>query len=104
MGGKVEGSTKVEKLPFLLEKDLGIKVNDLLNYFPYLYGPYSSKDMHVIYRLAYFKLITIEEKVLGVGNEDKIHHERVYELTSEDEESPKLFKKLPNEHKNALPI
>jgi predicted transcriptional regulator len=102
VGGKVEGATKLEKLPFLLEKEFGVKIDHLFKYFPYLHGPYSPKVIQTTHRLAYFKLINIEEKVVGTGiNEEYVM--RIYTLTPEGKKlAEEIFKKLPNDYQEAL--
>ena len=102
VGEEVKGATKLEKLPFLLEKECGVKVDHLFKYFPYLHGPYSPKVMEAAYRLAYFKLIEMEERVVGVGTNEE-HTMRVYRLTPKGRDlAVKIFKSLPDEHQKAL--
>ena len=104
VGGEIKGTTKLEKLPFLLERDFGVKLGDIIQYFPYLYGPYSIDVMQSINVLVYHRLVDIDEKVYiseVEGDRERIY--RIHTLTPKGEDLAKsLFQRLPSELKERL--
>lgn len=104
IGGEVKGTTKLEKLPFLLEHDLNVNLDNIFQYFPYHYGPYSNRIIENIQCLQGRGFVDIEEKVHIFGTEgDKELITRVYTLTLKGEEAAKrMFLKLPEELRKRL--
>jgi Mn-dependent DtxR family transcriptional regulator len=103
-GGEIKGTTKLEKLPFLLEHDLNVQLNNIFNYFPYFYGPYSTKIIENVSSLHSKGFIDIEEKVYRLETKgDREVVSRIYTLTLKGEELAKrMFQKLPEELKKRL--
>jgi DNA-binding MarR family transcriptional regulator len=100
--GEIKGTTKLEKLPFLLEKDFGVKLHELFKYFPYRFGPYSQdviKSANILYNDGF---ILITEKILDIiGDEERIM--RIYTLTPKGKELAKrLFQKIPDKLQKRL--
>lgn len=101
VGGEVKGTTKLEKLPFLLEREYGVPLKDFYKYFAYLHGPYSPEVIKASIILAYYNFINIREEVYPSKVEgEKELILRVYELTEEGKDFAKeLFENLPDDVK-----
>ena len=99
VGGQIKGTTKLEKLPFLLEHDFNVKLDEIFSYFPYFYGPYSRDVIKSVNTLAYCGFVSIEERIFPSETDgDKERTIRAYTLTQKGLDfAENLFKKLPDE-------
>ena len=104
VGGEVRGTTKLEKLPFLLERDFKVELGDIFKHSPYLYGPYSTRVIDAVNSLQYNSLLNVNERVYRFEVEgDKERVIRIYTLTLKGNELAKsMFQKLPEELKKRL--
>jgi DNA-binding MarR family transcriptional regulator len=104
VGGEVKGATKLEKLPFLLERDYGVPLSKIYKYFAYLHGPYSKEVTKAVNVLVYYGLIDVDEKVYRYDvDEDKERVIRIYMLTPKGKSlAESIFKRLPNEWKEKM--
>ena len=86
MGGCINGTTRMEKLPFLLEKELGVNLS--YHYTAMPYGPYSTELLDELNLLRAQGLLSISEEVVPVKNsgETKAVERRNYYLTKEGKE------------------
>jgi DNA-binding MarR family transcriptional regulator len=105
VGGEVKGATKLEKLIFLLQEELGVPIKDFFKYFAYLHGPYSPDVMKSSYILAYYGFIDVNEEVYVQEIEgEKERVLRVFRLKEGKGEdfARELFESLPKEIKEKL--
>jgi len=79
LDGTIKGTTRLEKLPFLLEKEGNIKIGDYV-YSPEKFGPYSIDVLADMDELCEMGLVDIEEEIVTV-EEDKEVIRRSYVLT-----------------------
>lgn len=103
LGGEVKGTTRMEKLPFLLEKEFG--VNLAYHYIPMDYGPYSIELLDEINLLQKKGYIDVKEEIVPVteNGETKDVERRVYCLTNKGKEkNEKLTQELADETKNSV--
>lgn len=103
-GGQIAGTTKLEKLPFLLEHDFNVRLEEIFNYFPYFYGPYSRDVIKSINTLAYCGFVDIRERVYPLETDgDKERIAREYRLTNKGVDfAETLFRKLPDEFQRRI--
>jgi DNA-binding MarR family transcriptional regulator len=104
VGGQVKGATKLEKLPFLLERDYGVPLNEVYKYFAYRHGPYAKEITKAVNVLVYYGLIDVNEKVYRYEvDEDKERVIRIYTLTPKGKTlAESMFKRLPDEWKEKI--
>lgn len=99
--GVVKGATKLEKLPFLLEREMRVSLKDVFKYVPYLHGPYSGGAItESMRKLEHYGFVNMKERVVDVSG-DKEGVMRIYELTQKGKDLAKdFFNKLPGELKD----
>lgn len=103
LGNEIKGTTKMEKLPFLLEKEFGVTL--AYHYIPMEYGPYSIELLDEINLLQLKDYITIKEELVPVteNNETKEVERRVYCLTEKGKEkSQKISQQISEEIKISI--
>jgi len=102
VGGEVRGSTRLEKLLFLLRHELGIRPENYYEFVPYKHGPFSSDLLKDARELSFLGFIEIEERVLELfGDEEKVI--RIYRLTEKGKRfAEDMYNKLSEEVKKAL--
>ncbi|HID60681.1 MAG TPA: ArsR family transcriptional regulator [Hadesarchaea archaeon] len=101
VGGVVRGATKLQKLLFLLKRELGIEAP--YNFTPYMFGPHSPDVLDDAIDLETVGYIKIEKEVLDSTLAGDCIIERKYELTPEGAKAAgELYKKLPADEKKAL--
>jgi len=87
MGGTVEGGVRLQKLLFLLKKELGVEHS--YRFFPHLYGPYSEEVSDDLLELERAGLVKVERELLEPV---------LCSLTPEGERVARdLFEELPQE-------
>jgi DNA-binding HxlR family transcriptional regulator/uncharacterized protein YwgA len=86
LGGEIIGSTKMEKLPFLLEKEFDVKLG--YHYNPMDYGPYSIELLNEINILQMKGYISVREEVVPIKEKGttKAVERRTYCLTDKGKE------------------
>lgn len=103
LGGEIVGTTKMEKLPFLLEKEFSVQLG--YNYCPMDYGPYSIELLNEInilqtngYISIYDELVPIKEK-----GTSKTVERRTYCLTEKGrEKTKKIFNELDQKTRDSV--
>jgi predicted transcriptional regulator len=103
-GERITGTTKLEKLPFLLEHDLNVRLDDVFHYFPHFYGPYSRDIIKSINTLAYRGFVDVTERVYQSETDgDKERIAREYRLTNKGVDfAETLFRRLPDEFQKRI--
>lgn len=104
LGGEVRGTTRLQKLFFLLKKETGIVEREFFEFTPMHFGPYSADLMQDVKGLQKIGFITISEEVFEPKelSEDWIIR-RTYELTFKGEkEGREAYNDLPEAAKQAL--
>jgi len=84
LGGRIKGSTRLEKLLFLLSKKLKIIENGVYEFRPYLFGPFSAQILSDARGLESMGLIEIEDEAFEAHDmSDFIYIRKSYRLTPE---------------------
>jgi len=84
LGGRIKGSTRLEKLLFLLNKKLKIIENGVYEFRPYLFGPFSAQILSDARALQSMGLIEIEDEAFEAHEmSDFIYIRKSYRLTPE---------------------
>jgi DNA-binding HxlR family transcriptional regulator/uncharacterized protein YwgA len=88
--GRVKGTTRLEKLLFLLKEQFNVVSGSFYRFKPYFLGPYSPELPRDVVRLFKAELLDIEEDLLDAGElSDWIFFEKTYTLTKEGTEKAK---------------
>ncbi|MCD6537393.1 winged helix-turn-helix transcriptional regulator [Candidatus Bathyarchaeota archaeon] len=84
LGGRIKGSTRLEKLLFLLSKKFKIIEEGVYEFRPYLFGPFSAQVLNDAQGLQSMGLIEIEDEIFGAHDmSDFIYIRKNYQLTQE---------------------
>jgi len=84
LGGRIKGSTRLEKLLFLLSKKLRIIEDGIYEFRPYLFGPFSAQILSDAQGLESMGLIEIEDETFEAHDmSDFIYIRKNYKLTLE---------------------
>ena len=68
--GEIRGKTKLQKLVFLLDKELNIKKDQGYNFVPYKYGPFSKELIEDVEMLILTGLVETKEEVKEFNGEE----------------------------------
>ena len=103
VGGEIKGKTRLEKLPFLLRHEFGIRLHQSYHYEPYPIGPFSKELLESVSRLIMLGLIGEEEQFVEVLEKDEEVVRKTYRLTLKGRKlSKEIFNELPENIKDAL--
>jgi uncharacterized protein YwgA/DNA-binding HxlR family transcriptional regulator len=101
MGGKISGSTRLQKLLFLLKREKGVETP--YTFTPYMFGPHSPDVIDDATELELAGYIKIQNEVPEQPLAGDCVITREYELTSEGAGVAKeVYEKLSNDQKTAL--
>ena len=93
--GIVHGRTYLQKIFFLIEKEVGLGID--LNYIKYHYGPFSRELMNYVNEMGEKGLL--EEKTLNSGDPYETH---TFELTKRGEIEAKKTGKISNAQRKKI--
>ena len=99
---EIRGKTKLQKLVFLLDKELNIVKDQGYNFIPYKYGPFSKELIEDIEILILLGLVEREEgEVIEVNGEEVTI--TVYKLTDRGKSiAGQIYNKLTDEEKRRI--
>jgi DNA-binding HxlR family transcriptional regulator len=103
LGNIIKGTTRIEKLPFILKHELGVDLK--YHYIPMEYGPYSVELLEEIGLLENKGYITIQSNIVTVKDKDeeKEVERRMYCLTSKGlKKAQEVSKKISAEIQEAI--
>lgn len=97
--GEVQGTTRLEKLLFLLKEEYKVIDEDYYHFKPHLFGPYPQELPSDVRDLRAAEFIDVEEEVFGKGEMgDWIYLRKTYDLTTKgDDEARSLYAKFSKE-------
>jgi len=98
---KLEGKTKLQKLVFLLDKELNIIKDQGYNFVPYKYGPFSKELIEDVEMLILIGLVGTEEDVKEFNGEEVTI--TVYKLTDRGKSmARRIYNELIDEEKRRI--
>jgi uncharacterized protein YwgA/DNA-binding HxlR family transcriptional regulator len=101
MGGKISGATRLQKLLFLLKREMGVETP--YKFTPYMFGPHSPDLLDDTIDLELTGYINIQKEVSEPTLAGDCVISRKYELTPEGAKVAKeAYEKLPDDCKKAL--
>ncbi len=103
VGGSIKGATRLQKLLFLLRKELGVETQ--YNFTPYMFGPHSPSVLDDTIDLELAGYISIQNEVFEPTMAGDCVITKRYELTPDGTKAAKnAYDKLPDETKRNLPL
>lgn len=99
--GEIRGKTKLQKLVFLLDKELNIIKDQGYNFVPYKYGPFSKELIEDVEMLILTGLVKTEEEVKEFNGEEVTI--MVYKLTDRGKSiARQIYNELTDEEKRRI--
>lgn len=101
---EIKGSTRLEKLLFLLKEEFKVVREPFYSFQPYMFGPFSAQILKDVRSLWEAGLVEIEDEVFEAKEfSDFAYIRRTYKLTNQGQKAAqRLFEKLDKDVKRAL--
>lgn len=101
-GKAVYGKTKLQKLAFLVQREMeGTPFDGVFDFQPYYYGPFTPEIYDVVENVEKRNFISVQER--RAEKEGDVVHAHDYELTSQGEERARDFvESLPSDQREQL--
>ena len=99
--GEIRGKTKLQKLVFLLDKELNIIKDQGYNFVPYKYGPFSKELIEDVEMLILTGLVETKEEVKEFNGEEVTI--AIYKLTDRGKNiARRIYDELTDEEKRRI--